>query len=41
LAMIAVVIERENLVRRGVCARHRPLSRNVERRQWIDQARPE
>jgi hypothetical protein len=31
---------RENLVRRGVCARHRPLSRNVERRQRVDQARP-
>ena len=27
-----------NLVRRGVCAGHRPLHRNVERRQGVDQA---
>ncbi len=31
---------KRTLVRRGVCARHRPLSRNVERRRGIDQARP-
>jgi hypothetical protein len=30
----------EDLVRRGVCARYRPLPRNVERNQGVDQARP-
>jgi len=29
--------ELNSLVRRGVCARHRPLPRNVERRQGVDQ----
>jgi hypothetical protein len=29
-----------SLVRRGVCARHKPLPRNVERYQGVDQMRP-
>jgi hypothetical protein len=29
------------LVRRGVCVINRPLSRNVERRQGIDQVGPD
>ena len=32
---------RYSLVRRGFCTRHRPLPRNVERRQGVDQVRSE
>jgi hypothetical protein len=34
-------LARGYLVRRGVCARQRPLPGNVERRQWVDQAESE
>src|SRR5271157_1117786 len=35
-----IFFEIKSLVRRGVCVRHRPLPRKVERHQGVDQVRP-